>query len=208
MNLANRITVFRILLIPVFIGLALAYGRSAAAGRADEFLRYAAAGVFLLCAVGDGVDGWVARRLKQETWLGRLLDPIADKGLMLSAIITLSLTGWSRDHRFPLWFPVLAVTRDVLCVAAAFLIRHLTGSVRIVPHWTGKVTTVTQFVAIGWVMLHFSAFTQIPDIVPVFIAAAFTVMSGMVYLVDCIGQIRRGRSAHLLRKKSGVTDGA
>ena len=195
MNLANRITVFRICLIPLFVALALAYGRSAAAGHPDESLRYAAAGVFLLCAVGDGVDGWVARRLQQETWLGRLLDPIADKGLMLSAIITLSLTGWSEHHRFPIWFPVLAILRDVLCVAAAFLIKHLTGSVRIVPHWTGKVTTITQIVAIGWVMLHFSDFTPVPDVVPVLVATAFTVISGMVYLFDCIGQIRRGRAA-------------
>ena len=96
MNLANWITISRILLIPVFVGLALYYGKSAAAGQPVEAYRIAAVAVFLVACVSDFVDGWVARHFNQQTRLGSRLDPIADKGLVLAALITLS-TSWPKD---------------------------------------------------------------------------------------------------------------
>ncbi len=185
MNLANKITTGRILLIPLLIAASLAYGQTSPP---HEPWRYLTAAIFLLSSVADGVDGYIARRLHQETWLGRLLDPIADKGLMLAALLTVCLS-WPPGMGFPLWFPVLVILRDSCCVAAAFLIRRLTGSVRIIPHWTGKLTTITQIIAIGWVMLQFSSLLPIPAVIPVGLAAACTVISGMVYLHDCIRQI-------------------
>lgn len=189
MTLANRITLFRILLIPVFVVLAARYGLSVDAGKPDEWCRVAAVTVFLIASATDALDGWIARRFNQRSKLGSILDPLADKGLMFSAIITLSVTGWSHAHRFPWWFPVLVILRDVLSTIGALMIKHRHGSVRIRPHWTGKVATVTQIVAIGWVML---GLEFIHPIVPTAIAAAFTVISGMMHLYDGTRQYRHG----------------
>jgi phosphatidylglycerophosphate synthase len=69
---------------------------------------------FLLAAASDGLDGYVARHYNQRSQLGVILDPIADKGLLLSGIITLSITNWSQSDpdygKFPVWFPVLVIT--------------------------------------------------------------------------------------------------
>ncbi len=181
MTLANRITIFRMLLIPVFVLLAAAYGQGYTAGTPQEWQRFAAVGVFLLAGASDALDGWIARHFNQRSRLGSVLDPLADKGLMLAAIITLSVTGWSEHHRFPVWFPVLVILRDVLSTIGAWMIKHRHGRVRIRPHWTGKVCNVTQIVAIGWIML---GLEFVHPIVPTGVAAVFTVISGMAHLWD------------------------
>src|SRR5437016_10002213 len=117
MTTANKITVIRILMIPVFVTLAIYYGESIQEGNPQDWQRFAAIAVFLLAAVSDGLDGYVARHYNQRSTLGMFLDPIADKGLLLSGIITLSISNWSKVDpeygRFPAWFPVLVITRDV-----------------------------------------------------------------------------------------------
>src|SRR5436853_4953740 len=94
MTTANKITVVRILMIPAFVTMAIYYGESIQAGSPLEWQRYAAIAIFLLAAVSDGLDGYVARHYNQRSSLGVILDPIADKGLLLSGIITLSITRW------------------------------------------------------------------------------------------------------------------
>jgi cardiolipin synthase (CMP-forming) len=188
MNLANWITISRILLIPVFVGLALYYGKSAAAGAPVEAYRIAAVTVFLVACVSDFVDGWVARKFNQQTRLGSRLDPIADKGLVLAALITLS-SSWPENQRFPLWFPILVISKDVLSFGGACLIQYCVGKVIIRPHWTGKVCAVTLMVALSWVMLRLD---WLPPVVPVITAAVFVVASGIAYIVDCAVQIREG----------------
>lgn len=189
MTLANRITLLRLLLIPVFVVLAAGYGQSVTAGGPREWQRMAAVCVFLLAASTDALDGWIARRFDQRSRLGSIIDPLADKGLMLAAIVTLSATGWSAQHRFPLWFPVLVILRDVLSTIGAWMIRQRHGRVRIHPHWTGKVCNVTQIVAIGWIMLRLEF---LPPLVPTVVAAAFTVISGMAHLWDGTQQFIHG----------------
>ncbi len=190
MNVANGITLFRMLLIPVFVGLALYYGRSLAAGQAVEAYRWGAAAVFLVASASDWVDGWVARHCNQQTRLGTMLDPIADKLLMLAALLTLSLF-WARGERFPLWFPILVISKDVLSFGGACLIHYCVGKVIIRPHWTGKVSTVALMVALSWVMLRLE---WLPPLVPVVVAAVFVVASGIAYIVDCVVQIREGEA--------------
>src|SRR4026209_993499 len=117
MTTANKITVVRILMIPVFVTLAIYYGQSIQEGDPQDWQRFAAIAIFILAAVSDGLDGYVARRYNQRSSLGVILDPIADKGLLLSGIITLSISNWSETGphhgRFPAWFPVLVISRDV-----------------------------------------------------------------------------------------------
>jgi cardiolipin synthase (CMP-forming) len=162
MTTANKITVVRILLIPVFVTVAIYYGESIQRGEPLEWLRFTAIVVFLLAAVSDGLDGYVARRYNQRSSLGVILDPIADKGLLLSGIITLSISNWSETDpsygRFPAWFPVLVITRDVVILVGAAVLHVLVGHVRVRPHWTGKIATVLQMAAIGWVMLQFALY--------------------------------------------------
>lgn len=199
MNPANAITLSRILLIPVFIGLAMYYGKSVESGVPVEAYRWAAVVVFLVASLSDWLDGWVARRFNLQSRLGSMLDPVADKGLVLSALITLSLTKWPDNQQFPLWFPILVISKDVLSFGGAWLIHYCVGRVIIRPHWTGKVSTVTLMVALAWVMLRL---TWTPLIVPVLVASVFVVASGIAYIVDCAVQIREGTEA-AARKTQG-----
>lgn len=183
MTLATQITVFRILLIPVFIGLAVYYGQSVATGLPNESLRWWTIATFALAAISDAVDGFIARHFNQTSRLGAILDPLADKLMLLSAIVALSFTGW-RQH-FPLWFPTLVIFRDLASIGGAFLIDHLVGRCEIKPHWTGKVATFAQFAAVLWLML------DLPGLLwPTLIAGAFTATSGFLNLAAGVRQVK------------------
>ncbi len=197
MTTANKITVVRILMIPVFVTMAIYYGQSIERGAPLEWQRFTAIVIFLVAAASDGLDGYVARRYKQRSTLGAILDPIADKGLLLSAIITLSISNWSDidpDYgRFPAWFPVLVITRDAVILVGAGVLHLLNGKVHVKPRWTGKVATVLQMAAIAWVMLqlHF-----LPLLYIVIAAGVFTFISGVVYVMDGVRQLQAEGHAH------------
>src|SRR4051794_35838330 len=178
MTTANKITIIRICLIPAFVTMAIYYGHSVQAAEPQEWMRFTAIIIFLVAAVSDGLDGYVARRYNQRSSLGVILDPIADKGLLLAGIITLSISNWSQSDptygKFPAWFPVLVITRDIVIVVGAALLHVLVGRVRVRPHWTGKIATVLQMVAIGWVMLQLRF---LPLIAVVAAAGLFTLLS-------------------------------
>ena len=184
MTTANKITIVRLLLIPVFVLLGVYYGQSVGAGEPQEGLRLAAILVFLLASVSDGVDGYIARRYNQRSKLGAILDPIADKGLLLAALLTLTFTNWG--YHFPLWFPVLVIARDIVIVAGSFGLHYVNGHVHVRPRWTGKVATVFQMTAIAWVMLQF---TFVPPLLLVTLAGLFTFLSGVAYVMDGIRQL-------------------
>jgi phosphatidylglycerophosphate synthase len=125
-----------------------------------------------------------------------ILDPIADKGLLLSGIITLSISNWSDVEeygKFPIWFPVLVITRDVVILVGAAILHLLVGKVNVRPRWMGKVATVSQMIAIGWVMLQFRF---IPLIFIVVGAAIFTFCSGVIYVMDGVRQLQAAGHAH------------
>lgn len=194
MTTANKITVARILLIPVFVGCAMYYGKSVQEGAPEEPWRIVSIVVFGFASISDAVDGYIARHCNQRSRLGAILDPIADKGLLLAAIITLSLTNWKPN--FPLWFPVLVIARDTLAIAGAFLINHLAGHVTIRPHWSGKFATVFQMVALGWLMLRLEPATGLPLLLPTITAGFFVLLSGFIYLADGLRQLHATAHAH------------
>jgi cardiolipin synthase len=198
MTTANKITVVRILMIPAFVTMAIYYGQSIQRGAPLEWQRYTAIAIFLIAAASDGLDGYVARRYNQRSSLGVVLDPIADKGLLLSGIITLSISNWSEadpDYgRFPAWFPVLVITRDAVIVVGAAILHYFIGNkMKVRPSWTGKVATVCQMCAIAWVMLqlHF-----LPLIFVVIVAGLFTLVSGMIYVIQGVRQLQAEGHAH------------
>src|SRR6266571_709785 len=197
MTTANKITVIRILMIPVFVTMAIYYGESIHRGAPHEWMRFTAIAIFLMAAVSDGLDGYVARRYNQRSSLGVILDPLADKGLLLSGIITLSISNWSDidpDYgRFPAWFPVLVISRDAILFVGAGVLYFLNGKVHVKPNWTGKVATVLQMIAIGWVMLQLRLF---PLLYVVIAAGFFTLVSGIIYVTDGVRQLQAAGHAH------------
>src|SRR5438046_5402602 len=153
MTTANKITLVRIAMIPVFVALAISYGESVRSGAPLEWQRFAAIIVFLLAAVSDGLDGYVARRYNQRSRLGVILDPIADKGLLLSGIITLSIPNWSQSDpdygKFPVWFPVLVITSDAVSLLGHAILPYFMGNkMRWQISWKCLVTVYCQMCAI------------------------------------------------------------
>jgi cardiolipin synthase len=200
MTTANKITVVRILMIPAFVTMAIYYGQSIQRGEPLEWQRVAAIVIFLLAAVSDGLDGYVARRYNQRSSLGVILDPIADKGLLLSGIITLSISSWSKIDpeygRFPAWFPVLVITRDVVILVGSAVLQLLIGKVQVKPSWTGKVATVCQMCAVAWVMLQLRF---LPLLFVVIVAGLFTFISGVIYVMEGVRQLQAEGHAHARR---------
>ena len=180
MTFASKITLTRILLVPAFAALALAYGHTVKTGHPDEALRGWALGVFITAAASDGLDGWIARCFNQRSKFGAFIDPIADKALLLIGVITLSWVDWGMDGWcLPAWFAVIVVARDGLILGGIRWLYHKRRAVHIAPHWSGKVCTVTQMIALGWVMLKVVPY---PPAWPCLVAAVFTVWSAITYV--------------------------
>lgn len=188
MTFASKITVARILLVPVFAMLAVAYGNSVRLGQPDEPLRWWALAVFVTASATDGIDGWIARRFNQKSKFGAFIDPIADKSLLLTGVVTLSLVDWgSIGWRLPLWFAALVFLRDCVILGGIVILYSGHRKVRISPHWSGKICTVTQMFALGWVMLRVTWF---PPFWPCVVAGVFTVWSTVAYVRQGIGILR------------------
>jgi CDP-diacylglycerol--glycerol-3-phosphate 3-phosphatidyltransferase len=180
MTVASKITLTRLLLVPVFAVLAIYYGRSIAAGQPVEWLRIAALATFVTAAASDGIDGWVARRFNQRSKFGAFIDPLADKTLLLTGITVLSAVDWGPDGwSLPVWFSALVIVRDIIIVAGLAFLHFTHHKIQIKPHWSGKVCTVAQMFALGWVMLRIYL---LPPIYPCLIAAVFTVWSTVAYV--------------------------
>lgn len=154
MTTANQITLGRIALIPVFVGALMYYGQSARDGESDERFRWVALIVFVLASVSDALDGFIARRFNQRSPLGAILDPLADKGLLLSALIALAWLDVPGLFRLPIWFLVVVLSRDILLVAGVMTLRFYGNTVGIVPHWTGKAATGLMMAALSAILLN------------------------------------------------------
>jgi CDP-diacylglycerol--glycerol-3-phosphate 3-phosphatidyltransferase len=188
MTIATQITVLRILLIPVFVLFAVYYGQSVAEGAPQEWLRWCAVGVFVFASVTDAFDGMIARRLNQVSKVGAMLDPIADKGLLLTAVITLTVSDWR--YALPAWFPVVVIGRDAVIILGCVVVRLLNDHLEVRPSYTGKTATALQMIAVAWAMF------QIPYLlVPVWAAGIFTVISGIEYVFRGVTQLTHHESA-------------
>ncbi|MEI8315571.1 MAG: CDP-diacylglycerol--glycerol-3-phosphate 3-phosphatidyltransferase [Verrucomicrobiota bacterium] len=188
MTTANKITICRILLIPVFIWLTLDYVRDSQHGEGHDWQRWLVCGVFALASISDAVDGYIARRYKQKTELGTYLDPLADKLLLVSALVLLSVR-FKQESPFellPLWFPVLVISRDLIILGGFILIHMITGHSQARPRLVGKAATVFQMITLGWILLqiHHPSFKW-----PLYAAGLCTFISGIWYILDGIKQL-------------------
>ncbi len=188
-TLANRITIARIMLIPVFILLTIYYTISVNAGSPNEWLRWACLVVFLVTSLTDALDGYFARSRNERTRLGTLLDPLADKSLLLSALVLLS-GPWGRvfQPHLPVWYVLLVISRDVLLIAGAILIHVHSGHTEVQPRMSGKLATVFQMALIVWVLANGSehGFAWVLGG-----AAGCTLLSAVQYLFDGVRQLEK-----------------
>ena len=172
MSLANKISVIRILLVPWFVASLVYYHP------ARDWLRFLSAGLFFIGVLSDAVDGLIARSKQQQTQLGTILDPIADKLLILSAIISLStIRALPEGLRIPAWFNLTVISRDAIVVVGSMLVFWLTGKITVKPSRLGKGAIAAQMVVVLVVLL------KLPFKIPLLIlAAALTVLSGAGYV--------------------------
>jgi cardiolipin synthase len=166
LTLANRLTILRILMTPV-ITVLLLYRQIGAA-----------LALFLLAAITDGLDGLVARWQKQKTTLGMVLDPVADKLLLTSTVITLTIL-----KELPRWFTIIVVSRDVLLIGGSVILYMFIGKIGTPPSWLGKFTTGFQLVTVLCAMLD----NFFPDlkgaILPLAVVTlTLTIASGLDYI--------------------------
>jgi CDP-diacylglycerol--glycerol-3-phosphate 3-phosphatidyltransferase len=184
MTLANKITVARICLIPIFVWSAWTYGWSVLHSSPAEGFHTLATVTFCLAAITDGLDGFVARRWNQQSRLGSILDPIADKGLMFGAMIVLSSSGWCPS--LPWFFPCIVIGRDLLLGIGFLTLSKLGSHMEVHPSWAGKTATVLQMICILWVLLRIPAgLTWLASL-----ASLLTIVSGLGYFLDFIRRER------------------
>ena len=184
-QLPNAITIARILCAPVFLWMLLADGG------ADGPLRWWAAVLFIVAIATDGIDGYIARRYKIVTDLGKLLDPIADKVLTGFAFIGLSILA-----ELPWWITVVVLIREVGITVHRLVVAsdHVVAAA-----WMGKLKTVAQAVALSLALLPLA--TVVGDwivwvnIVTMWGAVILTIASGIDYVVTEIRGSRRSRTA-------------
>jgi CDP-diacylglycerol--glycerol-3-phosphate 3-phosphatidyltransferase len=181
MTTANKVTIFRTMLIPFFVVEVLYYVRDG-----HELHRWLAVGIFLFASICDGVDGFIARRFNQRSELGALLDPLADKLLLVSAVVLLSLSNEPHLTPLPLWFTGTVIGRDVLLLVGLIVIHIMMGKPIIRPRWVGKVATVLQMAVVLWILLKLpGAFCPWLTVA----GALCTGISGVLYVLDGIRQL-------------------
>jgi cardiolipin synthase len=144
-TLPNLLTVFRMVLVPVFVSL-LFYEKFGWA-----------MGAFLLAGVTDGLDGLLARRFNQKSHLGTILDPIADKLLLVTSFVVLSMPAISPPQKpghlpIPFWVTTAVISRDIFIIVGAAAINVVTGFRGFRPSWPGKVSTAVQIFAVTAVL--------------------------------------------------------
>jgi cardiolipin synthase len=184
MTTANKITIFRILLIPFFVVEVLYYMKTG-----NETHRFMAMLAFGVAAICDGLDGYIARRYNQRSELGAILDPLADKLLLVSGIILFSLSN-SHFGSFPLWLTGTIIGRDLVILIGMAVIHITVGKVVVRPCWLGKIATVLQITCVAWILLKWDSGNGERWFIYWTLGAALgTGLSGLIYVWDGVRQL-------------------
>ncbi|HEX4955644.1 MAG TPA: CDP-alcohol phosphatidyltransferase family protein [Thermoanaerobaculia bacterium] len=167
----NALSILRMALVPVFI-IAVIDGKP-----------WQALVVFLVAGITDALDGLAARFWHQQTQLGAYLDPIADKLLLTSAYLTLSLASMSGSPRIPFWVTVLVIARDVVIVIVSLVFYLALGVTKFPPAAISKVTTAAQVVAVLLVLLAgVVPSLETASLLSLYLVAGLTIASGLFYI--------------------------
>ena len=184
----NLLTVFRMVLIPVFVSLVF-------------YQRFVSAlVVFIVAGLTDGLDGLLARRFDQKSQLGTILDPIADKMMMVTSFVVLSMRSVfpqpvASHLPIPFWVTIAVISRDVFILVGAASINIVTGFRGFRPSLLGKINTTVQIVAIGVIMFAASVPYGTGYYLPTVYTTvfAFAVLSGAHYVFFVSKLLNEGR---------------
>jgi CDP-diacylglycerol--glycerol-3-phosphate 3-phosphatidyltransferase len=195
---ANKITILRILLIPFFVVEVLYYVRTG-----NEVHRTAALLTFAVAAICDGVDGYIARHYNQWSELGTILDPLADKLLLVSGVVLLSFNHGPLLGQIPLWLTVTIIGRDILLLVGLVVIQMTVGKVKVRPRLIGKLATVLQMIVLLWLLLKWDVGRGMVWIKGLTVGAAIcTGVSGLQYVWDGVRQLSTSPSSSPTDSKS------
>lgn len=191
-TLATKVTLIRLMGVPVFALLLVYYTLGLANGEDVERYRQIALILFVLVAGTDALDGYLARSRNEITRLGRFLDPLADKLLLLTALVLLTRPNLPQlVPHIPIWFSALVISRDLALTIGYMLIHHFANTVTVQPRISGKIATVLQMAVVVWVLLQARAdhFLWL-----VAAAAFFTSVACIQYMIDGTRQLGATRS--------------
>ena len=176
-TLPNMLTIFRMALTPVFVSL-LFY---------QKFVWALAA--FVVAGITDGLDGLLARRFQQQSELGRILDPIADKMMLVTSFVVLSMRGvfptpLPNHLPVPFWVTITVISRDIFILVGAAAINMVSGFRAFRPSFLGKVSTVVQIAAVAAVILAAQTRVGTGYYLPTIYTSVFTLtlLSGIHYI--------------------------
>ena len=182
MNLPNLITLFRILISPLFFVELVSYKHG------EEYHRLTALGLLSAGVISDALDGFLARVLKCQTPLGKFLDPLADKLLLLSGFLGLLWVSALPFHP-PVWFTVAVVFRDLVIVIGLIVLTLFTSKAEIKPNLLGKATTLFQMATLLAIL------AEIPFSVALWnITGILTILSGLSYLLRDLPKMGEARA--------------
>jgi cardiolipin synthase (CMP-forming) len=168
LNLPNLITLARLLIVPLTIWLILDGGYGIAFW------------IFIAAGISDAVDGFIAKHFDRRTRLGALLDPVADKTLLVSVYVSLGIVG-----ALPSWLVILVVFRDIMIIGGFVLLQAVAAPKRFDPLYISKINTGVQIALVGFVLAQLALGGAPFWLNTLFyaVAAATTVLSGLSYLV-------------------------
>ena len=178
MNTANLLTIFRVLLVPVFAVFLY---------KGTPESRLIALGIFFVAAITDALDGLIAQRKNQISTFGKKADPIADKMLLVTAFIMLTL-----DKSIPAFLTIIVVARDIVIISGFLILYVALGDLEPKPSKISKCTTFLQIFTIIYALLNI----RVPSILfIVWITVIFTVISGINYVIYGVKLLNGNRKA-------------
>lgn len=179
MNLPNKLTILRVIMIPFFVA-ALLYD-----GGANQNMRYVAAALFIIASLTDMLDGKIARKYNLVTNFGKFMDPLADKLLVCSALICMI-----ELRELPAWMVIIIISREFI-ISGFRLVASDNGVVIAASYW-GKFKTTFQMIGVVLLIFNIPALSTLTTII-VWIALALTVISLVDYIVKNAGVLTEGR---------------
>ena len=179
MNLPNKLTILRVIMIPFFVA-ALLYD-----GGANQNMRYVAAALFIIASLTDMLDGKIARKYNLVTNFGKFMDPLADKLLVCSALICMI-----ELRELPAWMVIIIISRELI-ISGFRLVASDNGVVIAASYW-GKFKTTFQMIGVVLLIFNIPALSTLTTII-VWIALALTVISLVDYIVKNAGVLTEGK---------------
>lgn len=164
-NIPNILTVFRIFLVPVFLYLVIK----------DRL--YSATAVFVIAGLTDAIDGFIAKTFNQRTEIGAVIDPLADKLLLTSSFIVLTVKGF-----VPLWLCVLVILRDIVILTGVLTLRGAGRKVVVSPTIFGKLATLLQISTVLYAMVFSGASRDTAFLSLAALTALVTIYTGVDYV--------------------------